>query len=364
MQGSKPKDSAMERSTPGQARALEAIGGDDRLSTILCAIVDSYIETVEPVGSRTLSRQLDLGISPATIRNAMADLTDMGFLEQPHTSAGRVPTNLAYRFFVDARGAGAALPDQLKSEIERVIAEQHLGLDNLLSGTTNLLARLTRFTGIVATPRINHTRLRRIDFIRLEGHQVYTVLITQSNMVLHKIIEVSDDLSQDFLDSVKNYLNNQFGTRSLEDIQANLLESLVRGKESYDKLLAHAVRLSKKALDLNEERNLYVDGQANVVRGFADLEKVQRLLDMLEEKLAIIELLDETRREEGVRVRIGEENAAGNLYDCSLVTATYGNGVNALGAIGVIGPTRMDYLRIMPIIEYTAQVLSEAIQRQ
>ena len=340
---------------------------DERLKSILCAIVENYIETVEPVGSRTLSKSLSLSLSPATIRNTMADLTEMGYLEQPHTSAGRVPTNLAYRYYVDhciTGLGGAALPGEIQTVIERSLKESSAGLGHLLNSATSLISGLTQFTGVVASPRISQVRLRMIEFLKINESQIYVVLFTQSNMVHQKIIESSEDLSQEFLNSVSVYLNEHFGASSLEDVREQVLESLVEEKENYDQLLAQAVRLSRKAFDIADERQLYVEGQSFIAREFDNLEKIRRLLEALEDKMCLIGLLDETLESPGVNITIGLEEPELDLDDCSMVTAKYHIGNRALGAIGVIGPNRMNYARIIPIIDYTAKTLSEAIANQ
>ena len=234
----------------------------------------------------------------------------------------------------------------------------------LLPPTCPLLAGLTPFTGIVASPRIRPTRLRKVEFLKIEERRIYVVLITQSNMVLHKIIEVSETLSQDFLNSVSASLNRQFETEPLDDVREQVLQSLSESHEKYNQLLAQAVRLSRKAFDLTEERQLYVDGQSFIVKEFNDIEKIQRLLETLEEKITLIGLMDNGMDEEGVQVTIGEENPITDLQTCSLITANYSNGGIVLGSIGILGPTRMDYSRVIPIIDYTAKALSEAIANQ
>lgn len=338
---------------------------DDRLRLVVCAIVESYIETVEPVGSRTLSRILDVDLSPATIRNVMADLTEQGYLIQPHTSAGRVPTNQAYRYFVDTFLENPPLLGEIKRVIERSLIESGSGLEGLLATTSKLLAGLTRFTGIVSSPRISQTRLRVIEFLKINDNQIYVVLITQSNMMHQKIIETSENLSQHFLDSVSDYLNAQFASASLEDVRGRVLEQLASEQETYEQNLGQAVRLSRKAFDLANERDLYVDGQSFIVREFDNLEKIRVLLEALENKLALIDLLDATLADlAGVSVAIGLDTPELTLEDCSIVTARYLMEDRALGTIGVIGPTRMNYGRVLPIIEYTAQTLSEAISAQ
>ena len=335
---------------------------DERVKEILSAVVANYIRTAEPVGSRALSKVLEISLSPATIRNIMADLSDLGFLEQPHTSAGRVPTDKAYRFYVDSMVAANAVPRNIQRMIDTTLGESSQDLEHLLANTTKLLAGLTRFTGIVAAPRVARSRLKMIEFVKMNSRQVFVVLITQSNMVHNKIIETSEELSQEFLNNVSEYLNAHFSGQSLLGIRARIMESLAEEKERYDQLLAHVARLSKKAFELPESSNVYVEGQANIVRDFADVETVQRLLRTLEEKICIVHILDQTVQATGIQIFIGIENSEEALQDCSVIAAQYGTENNFLGAIGVIGPTRMDYPRVIPIIDYTAKILSQALR--
>ena len=336
---------------------------DDRERVILTAILEHHISTGEPVGSRTLSKVLDLGVSSATIRNIMADLTEEGYLDQPYTSAGRVPTDLAYRHYVNALPDALPLLDDDKERIEEAVSGPAPSLAIRLSNISRLLTELTRLTGVVSAPRLNKTRLKLIEFVKLDTHQVYVVLITQSNMIYHKIIEVSEDLSQEFLHSVTRYLNEQFANYRLLEIREQILERLLQEKEQYDQLLAQAVRLGKKALEISEDRNLFVEGQHNIVKGFLDTETAQRLLLVLEERLSIVEILCETMTTPGVSIGIGNELHREDLWDSALVSAAYGNGTTSLGALGVIGPTRMDYPRVIPIIDYTAKMLTNTIMQ-
>lgn len=337
---------------------------DERVQVILNAIVGSYIDVPEPVGSRTLSKVLGAGLSPATIRNVMADLTDQGYLDQPHASAGRVPTDKAYRYYVDSVVNLGDLPGSIRRRIDDVVGERGSSLEKTLEETTKLLAILTQFTGVVAAPKVNTTRLKLMEFIRVSENQIFVVLITQSNMVYNKIIEVSEDLSQEFLNSVSRYLNEQFSEQSLSEIRDQMLDSLLEEKEQYDQLLAHVVRLSKKAFDFADERALYVEGQFNILNDLDDVPSIQNLLHALDEKISILNLLDRTLTEEGVNIYIGVENELEQLRGFSFVTANYGYGPHMLGSIGVIGPRRMDYLRVVPIIDYTAKSLSQSIQNQ
>jgi len=337
---------------------------EQRVKAVLLAIVDSFIQTGEPVGSRTISKITDLGLSAATIRNVMADLTEQGFLEQPHTSAGRIPTDKGYRYYVNARTDKVQIATQTRDMIQDALGDSSAGLDALLSNTTKVLAELTHFTGIVASPQVDSTRLKMVEFLRINPQQFFVVLITQSHMVHSRILRMSEDLSQEFLNSVSRYLNDQFVRKSLVEIRQQVLESLAEEKEQYDQLLAQVVRLSKRAFDLSSKRELYVEGQSNILNDFRDLGKIRGLMKALEEKMSLIDLLDHTLDESSVNISIGQENKLDYLDGCSLVTAKYGEDLQSVGAIGVIGPTRMDYLRVIPIIEYTARALTESMGQQ
>ncbi|MEE8395144.1 MAG: heat-inducible transcriptional repressor HrcA [bacterium] len=337
---------------------------EPRIKVILKAIVENYIQTAEPVGSRTLSKMLDIGVSAATIRNVMAELTEQGFLEQRHTSAGRIPTHRAYRFYVDSAERPVGVPARSRRLIDETLAEWTGGMEKTLEMATKLLAHLTDFAGVVAAPRMNTTQLGVIEFIKISGNRIFVVLITRSNMIYNKVIEVGENLSQEFLNSISQYLNSQFSEQSLAEIRKKVLESLVEEKEQYDQLLAQVVRLGKKAFDFSDERTLYVEGQYNLIKGIDDIVSVQKFLKALEEKIAVLRILDSAMNASGVQVYIGLENQVEDLHEFSMVTANYGSGDHPLGSLGVIGPTRMDYLRVIPIIDYTAKVLSQSFANQ
>ncbi len=236
-----------------------------------------------------------------------------------------------------------------------------MGLTNLLDCTSHLLAELTQFTGVAASPRLGRSRLRLIEFLKLSEHSIYAVVITQSNMVYHRLLETSEDLTQEFLNSVSRYLNEQFARRSLAEVRQQVQDTLLEEKATYDQFLAHAVRLSKKALDLSEERELYVEGVSRIVHDFPNVARVQQLLEALEHKTELISYLDAGMNNLGVTVDVGPRHDGLAWEDCAVIAARYGNGDTALGSIAVVGPTRMNYLRVVPIVDYTAQVLSEVI---
>lgn len=358
----------MRTNTDGAETNLDA-----RAHEVLVAIVEYYIAEGAPVGSRLLSKQLREQLSPATIRNVMLDLSNQGYLEQLHTSAGRTPSEHAYRAYVEALPPSEISGTQ-RETIDCMFTSASPQLEDLLEDCTRLLAQLTTFTGVSVSPQIGLARLRKVEFIRLNEHKIYAVLITESSMVHHRIVDLGETPDQESLNRVSYYLNEQFESRGLDEIRAELLDALVEERERYEDWLAQAARISKKALALPAERELYVEGLSHLVgelRGFASL---QRLISALEEKEDVIELLDRGLEEPGLgeprarlqgsarqmHVSIGTENPE-SLRDCALVSANYGNGRNWLGAIGILGPMRMNYAAVIPVIRYVAEALSNTI---
>ena len=338
---------------------------DERTQLVLQGIIDSYIETTEPVGSRTLSKQLATPISPATIRNIMSDLAELGFLTQTHTSAGRIPTGKAFRYYVDSLAVADSLTEELQSSIQKLSAKGVSQVEELLSNTTKILANLTQFACLVTAPKTAVSRLQRIEFIKVSTSKILVILVSKSGVVRNKIIEMAEEISQDFLNSISAFLNEQFQNRSFQEIRDQILESMVEDKERYDRLLAQAVRLGKKAFEVSDPPELYMDGHLNLLmsKAFGDHNDLRGLMSTFERKGQIMEVLDSTMQADGVRIYIGVENTHEGLRDCTLVTANYRNENNILGTLGVIGPIHMDYQRIIPVVDYTSKILSQAITR-
>ncbi len=333
---------------------------DDRTTKVLKGIIDSYIQSSEPVGSRTLSKALDIELSPATIRNIMADLSEMGYLRQTHTSAGRIPTDKAYRLYVDSLAVANELPESIQTRISQVSQFGTSQVEQLLTNTTRVLADLTQFICLVTAPKAEASLLQRIEFIKINAHEILVILITKAGVVRNKIIESTEDLSQNFLNSISSFLNNEFHNATLLDIRNHILESMVEDKARYDKMLAQAVRLGKKAFEFETSPELFMDGQINLMLSakFQKQESIKSVLDAFDQKSVIMNILDNAITAEGIQIFIGIENKFEELKECSLVTASYGADNNLLGMIGVIGPTCMDYRRIIPVVDYTAKILS------
>ena len=340
---------------------------DERTQRVLRGIIEGYITSNEPVGSRSLSKSLEMGLSPATIRNIMSDLSDMGFLMQLHTSAGRIPTDKAYRFYVDQVVVANQLTRKLQKRIQEVTQEGGMSqVEDLLISTTRLLAGLTQFVCLTSSPRVETSILRRIEFIRLSSQQILVVLVTRNGQVRNKIIATTEDLSQDFLNTVSSFLNEQFHNRSIHEIRQQILESMVEDKERYDRLLAQAVRLGKKAFELEDAPEVYIEGQHNLIfsERFRNLNSARGLMDAFEHKSMIMNLLDSAVEADGIQIYIGIENELESFQDCTMVKAQYSDQNNVLGTIGVIGPTNMDYQTVIPVVDFTARILSQTITQQ
>ncbi|MEO8486889.1 MAG: heat-inducible transcriptional repressor HrcA [Betaproteobacteria bacterium] len=335
---------------------------DSRAAHLLKTLVERYIADGQPVGSRSLSRQSGLELSPATIRNVMADLEEMGFVASPHTSAGRVPTPKGYRFFVDSLIVVKPLEQK---EIHRL--EGELVGDRpqpLVNAAAQMLSQLTHFAGVVMTPR-RDASLRHLEFLRLAERRVLLIVVTSQGDVQNRILHTDRSYSQSQLVEATNYFNQHFAGQSIPSIRAGLADELKRLSGDIAALMAAAVDAGAGALEGGEtvvlagERNLLsVDGVAS------SMERMRRLFDLFEQKTSLLHLLDQSQHAEGVQIFIGGESGLAPLDEMSVVTARYEVDGEVIGTLGVIGPTRMAYERVIPIVDVTAKLLSNALTQQ
>lgn len=336
----------------------------ERNQQVLKAIVYSYIRAAYPIGSRMITKNFEFGLSAATIRNIMADLEEMGYLSQPHTSAGRIPTEKAYRFYVDC-----FISDELPQWQEQVFIEErylipkHDDIKELLQETSQLLSFLSHYAGMVVAPNPSYAAFKQLEIIRLRKNHLLIILITQDGLIQNRIIEMAEDLSHQELDRIVSFLNERFAGQNLYEIRRRLLDDGQKGKELFDQLLQKALEIGRRALVSEPESELYLGGTSNILNlpDFSDLEKMKGLLQALEEKALIVELLNKCLDAEGVHVFIGSENENRWMEDCSLVAANYKRGNRALGTLGVIGPARMEYERVIPLVNHTANLLSRVL---
>lgn len=338
---------------------------DERSQFILKAIVQSYIINVEPVGSRTVSKMYGVEISPATIRNVMSDLEEMGYLEQPHTSAGRIPTDKGYRFYVDSL---IDIPILAKAESDRINKNYESKLteiEKVMESTSKLLSYISRQAGIVLLPRFTTITFRHISFIKMRDNQVLAIFVSESGIVQNKVIRLEEDLRQEELDTITAYLNSEFGGLTLKMIRERIIEIMANDKREYDNLLRKAMDLSQKAfLEGSIEEDIYVGGTTNILEQpefIADVEKMKTIFKAFEEKAKLIKILDKCLEEEGIHIVIGAESEIQEISDCSLVTHTYKHGDSVLGVLGIFGPKRMEYPRIIAIVDYTAGIVSDIL---
>lgn len=337
----------------------------ERAQQLLRVLVESYIRDGQPVGSRNLSRESGLSLSAATVRNVMADLEAYGFVTSPHTSAGRVPTNKGYRFFVDTLLRVQPLDSEAVEEIRRQLDAAPEGSKSLVAAASQLLSRVTQLAGVVTLPRPQQAAITHIEFLGLSDNRLLVVLVLDGREVENRIIKQDRYRSPDELRRAANYLNEQLAGRTLLEARQAILAQLQEAQQSLNSVMIDAITVAQEALqpEAAGELDYMIAGETNLM-GAAQLtsvEKLRRLFEAFNEKRDFLHLLDQSLRAEGVQIFIGQESGYQVLDDCSVVTAPYGSGSDVVGVIGVIGPTRMAYERVIPIVDVTAKLLGAAL---
>jgi heat-inducible transcriptional repressor len=330
---------------------------------VLRAIVLDYIRTAEPVGSRTISRKYGFPLSPATIRTIMADLEELGYLAQPHTSAGRIPTDQGYRFYVDALMVRPLLSQAEVERIEHQVAPETGEVDELLRESGKLLSALSPYVALVLAPRVDESHFRRVEFVSLTRDRVLVILMADTGLVHHKVVVVDEPMSQEDLDRIGRYLTDLLHGKSLRKVRDLLLAQMAEEKAQYDRLLAQALQLGAKALESEVEADVYVAGAAHIADQpeFADIGKMKVLFSAFEEKSKLVKILNECLAGEACRIFIGREIPVEDIQELSVIAAPYRRGNRALGVLGVLGPTRMDYGRALALVETTATLLTRVL---
>jgi len=351
---------------PGDPSALAQI--DARARDIFRRIVDSYLLSGEPVGSRMLSRALPTSLSPASVRNVMQDLEEIGLIYAPHTSAGRMPTQLGLRFYVDALLELGSLGREERTRIEaqtRAAANEG-GYDGALAQTTSLISALTRGAGVVLTSK-EDVRLKQIEFVRLEAEKALAVIVSEDGSVENRIVAISPDMSAATLAEAANYVNAHARGRTLAEARTKIEQARVAARGELDALASVLVDsgLASWAGAGGKRDQLIVRGSANLLgemRAEDDLERIRLLFSDLETQTDVIDLLHKAENGDGVKIFIGAENKLFSLSGSSMIVAPLKMGESRVaGVLGVIGPTRLNYGRIVPLVEYAAQVLGEVL---
>lgn len=336
---------------------------DERKQRILQAVVQDYISSAEPVGSRTLARKYDLGVSPATIRNEMADLEMLGYLEHIHTSSGRIPSSKGYRLYVDS-----LLPVQTMTEAEKTMIEQWYKtrvnqLDQVFQETAKLISKLTKNVSLVLSPQLSQAAFRCMQFLPLDDHRVIAVLMTDAGFVENRIMEMPAGAEYEDFQRMAKVINGCLAGHTLGAIKNGSLKRIAN-EIGDDGLYDSAMTLVNKALDSQHRERLYLGGTAELMEQpeFHNVDKVKELLVMLEKDQLIKDIL-KAHLGDGLTVTIGQENEYSGIKDCSIITATYHLDNELLGSMAVLGPTRMEYGRTMSLLNYMNQNLTEVIKR-
>jgi len=338
---------------------------DERALYLFKTLVERYIRDGQPVGSRTLSRDSGLDLSAATVRNVMADLEESGLLHSPHTSAGRVPTVQGYRLFVDSLLTVARL-DELAASRLRHGFDSESSAETLVESASELLSEVSSLASVVMLPRHEQVTLRHVEFLPLSGTRVLVILVVNQSEVQNRIIHTARKYSRQELDQAANYLNQVCMGRNLMDLRECLIEELRATRKSMNSMMLTAVEMADKAFVADSDGDdVLVSGQTNLM-GYgelADMDKLRQLFEAFREKRDLLHLLDQSLRARGVQIFIGSESGYDVLDSCSVVTAPYGTPEEGvIGVLGVIGPTRMAYERVIPLVDMTARLLGAALK--
>ncbi len=330
---------------------------------ILRDVIVAYIVSAEPVSSRSVAKRGRFGLSAATIRNVMADLEEWGFLAQPHTSAGRVPTRAAYHLFIESLMQARRLPVKERRYIDEQLQTVPADAGQLMEAATHLLSELSHQVGIVVTPALGETVLKAIEFVPLSGRKALCVVISTNGFVDNKVIETEEELPREELVRIGNYLTESFAGLTLREIRARLLKLMSEERAQMDRLLARSIELARAGLHLEQGQAVLYDGTREVLNQpeLADIGRVRRLFEAFSDKARLVALLNQCLRGNGVRVLIGEDSVLTSELDFSLVAAPYGPDERPLGALGIFGPSRMEYERVIPLVHYLGERLSRAL---
>lgn len=340
---------------------------DQRARHVMRVLVEQFIRDGQPVGSRTLSRSSGLSLSPATIRNVMADLEQYGLIASPHTSAGRVPTPKGYRLFVDSL-VKFQMPDEAQvANLQELLAGERAADSRTVAETASAaLSALTSLAGLVTLPRQPHVTLRQIEFLPISDRRVLAILVTNDSEVENRILQVDRDYTQDELRRAANYINEHFAGLEISAVRARVLEELKSTQETMNQLMIDTVSFAQRALQGDQADPAFVlKGQTQLMSydELSDIDRLRQLFEAFSQQREILGLLDRSIAADGVQIFIGEESGYEMLDNCSVVTSSYKVGDEVVGVLGVIGPTRMAYERVIPIVDITARLVGAALNQ-
>ena len=338
---------------------------DDRKRKILQAIIDDYIDTAEPIGSRTIARKHELGLSSATIRNEMADLEEMGFLAQPHTSSGRIPSDKGYRLYVDQL---MQVHDLNTDEIEKIKAAMEMRineLSQLIRLASAVLSRFTKYTSMAMTPQLKTSTIKAIQVVPIETGKAMVIVVTNAGIVRNNLVKISESVQPDMLIMISNVMNKKLSGLTVEQVNVRIIKELEREAGIPGEILLPILQGAADLIEGIDNPEVYIDGTTNIFNHpeFRDIVKARDFMKLLDEKVSLSKLLFDSIESGGITVKIGSENDITGIQDCSLVTANYNIADTFIGSIGIIGPTRMEYPKVISSMKYIRRLINEELSR-
>jgi heat-inducible transcriptional repressor len=336
---------------------------EERNRKVLQAVIDSYIASGSPIGSTVLVKRFDFGVSSATLRNIMAELEELGYLTHPHTSAGRIPTDLGYRYYIDSLISIEQDTDEFGDQLRQTPPLHGDDIQDLMEEASRFLAALSHCAGVVVAPASEpEVNYRHVEFVRLRGRQVLIIFVTDSGIVQNKLVDLDESIKQHDLNMFSSYLDDELEHGTLTEIRQRLADRLEEEKRVFLTLMDETCRASREVRERETEK-VYIGGASQMLESpeFATVEKMKTLLKAFEDKYKMIKLLDRSVAAEGIKVFIGSENPYFEMQGCSFVVGSYKAGKNIIGTLGVIGPTRMQYKQVIHVVDYTSKLLSKLL---
>ncbi len=334
----------------------------ERNKRVLQAVIDSYIASGAPIGSTVLVKNYDFRVSSATLRNIMAELEELGYLTHPHTSAGRIPTDLGYRYYIDSLISIENDADEFGDQLRQAPPLHGDDFHELMEEASRFLASLSQCAGIVVAPSEPEAKYKHIEFVRLRGSQVLIIFVTATGIVQNKLIELDESIRQKDLNQFSAYLVNELEHLTLTEIREHLIEKMREEKLVFAQLMEETVRASQEVQEREQER-VFIGGASQMLENpeFATVDKMRALFKAFEDKYKLLRLLDRSVAAAGIKVFIGSENTYFEMQGCSMVVCSYKAGSNVVGTLGVIGPTRMKYKQVIQVVDYTSKLLSKLL---
>lgn len=337
---------------------------DERKLRVLHAIINSYISSAEPIGSRTISKKYDLGVSSATIRNEMSDLEDLGYLNKPYTSAGRVPSDKAYRLYVDMllKDPKAFIDMRKKQEIKKTLLKEAVEMDNLIENSTKILSKITNYTALAIAPQFKRSTIKHIQLIPIDEYEILVVIVSDSGIVKNTIFRIDNQIPNDQLNIISNFLNEKLKGLTIEEIDDEIDTVVFKEMYEYKNIIESIIPVINQSLEEVENVEVFADGVTNIFNfpEYSDVTKAKAFLSFIEDKDLVVDILLKNTLDD-FEITIGGENSIDEIKDCSLITATYKLDGDTIGKIGVIGPTRMDYFKVINAVNLLAINLNEII---